>query len=326
MLDAVYGAKPGEDRSFAHGVHLMVHDLSPLFFLLPVLGAFIAFHRGPLPGEPADGRFLDVDGVRVRFTDTEETHKPVVVMVHGFASTLDAWAPVVPALSKTHRIVRLDLKGFGWSERPPGDYSPQAQAKMLLRFLDLRGVRTFSIVGHSWGCSIALAATLAAPERVEKLAFYDAWVYEAQLPVAFHWARTAIVGEMMFGTYYRERPSERMKLAFHDKKHVTPELVAHVTDGLNRPGSTAAALAAVRGQRFTSMEARYRTLRQPTLLMWGREDEVAALRAGQRLAREMPNARLVVYPSCGHFPMIEAREASNHDLASFLAQSHEQAA
>ncbi len=304
----------------------MVHELSPLFLLLPILGAFIAFHRGPLPGEPKDGRYVDVDGVRVRFMDSEETDRPVVVMLHGFASALEAWAPVAPALARTHRIVRLDLKGFGWTERPPGDYSPEAQATMLLRFLDLRGIHSFSIVAHSWGCSVALATTLAAPERVERLAFYDAWVYEAQLPVAFHWARTAIVGEMMFGTYYRERPSERMKLAFHDKKHITPELIAYVTAGLNRPGSTAAALAAVRGQRFQAMEKRYRTIQQPTLLMWGREDEVAALRAGQRLAREMPNAKLIVYASCGHFPMVEARDASNADLATFLTETQEKAA
>jgi pimeloyl-ACP methyl ester carboxylesterase len=54
--------------------------------------------------------------------------------------------------------------------------------------------------------------------------------------------------------------------------------------------------------------------------MWGREDEVTLLPYGERLARDMPNAKLVVYPQCGHFPMIEARGPSTADLVEFLAQ------
>ena len=77
----------------------------------------------------------------------------------------------------------------GWTDRPEGDYSPEAQAKLVLRLLDQRGVSRTAIVAHSWGSSVALAASMQAPERVTKLALYDAWVYEEQLPTFFHWAR-----------------------------------------------------------------------------------------------------------------------------------------
>lgn len=309
---AVAGAKANDVAP------LMLLELWPLLLLLPVFGIFLPFHHGPLPGEPEGSRFIDVDGVRIRYTDSGEAGRPVVLMLHGFASTLDAWKPVAPALSPGHRIVSLDMKGFGWSSRPAGDYSPQAHARLVLRLLDLLGVEKTAIVAHSWGCSVALATTLAAPERVTKLALYDAWVYARQLPAFFYWARTDFVGEMMFGLYYRMSPKVRMRLAFYDEKHITKELVEHVTSGLNRPGTVAAALAAVRGQRFEALEHAYRTVQQPTLILWGREDQVSALEHGRRLARELPNAKLVIYPECGHFPMIEARDASNRDLAAFL--------
>jgi pimeloyl-ACP methyl ester carboxylesterase len=54
------------------------------------------------------------------------------------------------------------------------------------------------------------------------------------------------------------------------------------------------------------------------MLMWGREDVVTTLRYGERLSRELPNSKLVVYPQCGHFPMIEAQSASTADLIAFL--------
>ncbi len=300
----------------------------------------LSFHKGPMPGEPKSARFADVDGVRVRYVDTTErvaaqpstaeepaaaqqtapAEKPTVVLVHGFASAIEAWATVAPALAATHRVIALDLKGFGWTDRPEGDYSPEAQAKLLLRLLDQRGVSRFAIVAHSWGSSVALAVALAAPERVTKIALYDAWVYEDQLPPFFHWARADGVGEALFGLWYKQRADERIALAFYDKKLVTEALVDDVNAALERPGTVAAALAAVRGQRYAEVEHRYRTVDKPTLLLWGREDLVTPLRYGERLVRDLPNAKLVTYARCGHFPMIEARASSTRDLVEFLGR------
>jgi pimeloyl-ACP methyl ester carboxylesterase len=316
----------------------VTRELLSLVFVLPFLAGCLGFHKGPMPGAPAAARFADVDGVRVRYTDTGEPEanadakanaeagananaKPTVVLVHGFASSLDVWATVAPGLARTHRVVALDLKGFGWTDRPEGDYSPEAQAKLVLRLLEQRGVTRSAIVAHSWGSSVALAASLQAPERVTKIALYDAWVYEDQLPTFFHWSRADGVGEALFGLYYKQRADERIALAFFDKKYVTERLVESVEEQLDRPGTVAAALAAVRGQNYSDAERRYRGIDKPTLLMWGREDIVTPLKYGERLARDLPNAKLVTYPRCGHFPMIEAVGASNRDLAQFLAET-----
>jgi pimeloyl-ACP methyl ester carboxylesterase len=328
----------------------VTRELLSLFLFVPFFVGCLSFHRGPMPGEPSNARFADVDGVRVRYTDTGEPEaevktpaaqptteggdatgsssratnasggdrKPTVILVHGFAASLDSWAGVVPVLSRTHRVIALDLKGFGWTDRPEGDYSPEAQAKLVLRLLELRGVSRSAIVAHSWGSSVALAAALQAPERVTKLALYDAWVYDEQLPTFFHWARANGVGEALFSLFYKERADERIALAFFDHKFVTEKLVESVDDALDRPGTLAAALAAVRGQHYEDVENRYRRIDKPTLLMWGREDIVTPLKYGERLARDLPGSKLIVYPRCGHFPMIEALSTSTRDLVQFL--------
>ena len=278
-------------------------------------GCAPAFHTGPMPGEPT-GTYKNIAGARVRYVDRGKG--PTVVLLHGFASSLDAWDPVIPELEKKHRVIALDLKGFGWTDRPPGDYSPRAQADLVFRLMNELGARSASVVGHSWGASVALRMALLSPERVERLALYDAWVYEDELPSTFFYARTDGVGEALFGAFYAERPDEKIAQAFYDERFVTEDLVEGVERALDRPGTTAAALAAARGQRFSEIERTYGRVSQPTLLLWGREDRVAALRFGERLLGDLPNARLVVYPRCGHFPMIEARAASTRDLVSFL--------
>jgi len=112
--------------------------------------------------------------------------------------------------------------------------------------------------------------------------------------------------------------STKRSFAFYDKSIVNERFVEEVNAALDRPGTVAAALAAVRGQRFAEVETKYRTIDKPTLLLWGREDIVTPVRYGERLVRDLPNAQLVTYARCGHFPMIEAQHASNRDLVKFL--------
>lgn len=299
-----------------------------LFCLLAIMLASlttgcVSFHRGPMAGEPKDATFATLEGARVHYVDRGDkgSNKTPVVLIHGFASSLRAWATVMPALEKDRRVIALDLKGFGWTDRPAGDYSPAAQARIVLGLMDELGVEKAQIVAHSWGSSVALALTLAAPRRIERIALYDAWVYEEQLPSTFLWARAGGVGEAIFAMFYKERPDEKIALAFHDKRFVTQALVDEVRSQLDRPGTTAAALAAVRGQRFFEVQKKYRTIQQPVLLLWGREDRVTTLEVGERLSQELPNARLTVYPQCGHFPMLEALAPSNRDLMTFLDAS-----
>ncbi len=295
--------------------HAAVRSLA-LSALLALAGC-VSFHQGPLEGTPKDASFETIDGVRVHYVD--EGKGPTVVLIHGFASSLGAWAPVRPALRENHRVISLDLKGFGYTDRPPGDYSPKAQATLILELLEARGVTgPVTLVAHSWGSSIALALTLMAPERVSKIALYDAWVYSDQLPNFFLWARADGLGEALIGAFYTERPDEKMASAFYDQSYITEELIETVEDQLSRPGTTGAALEAIRGQRFEEQEARYKTIDKPTLLLWGREDRVTTLSYGERLSKELQNARLVVYPQCGHFPMIEASTPSTRDLLAFI--------
>ncbi|MFI5301390.1 MAG: alpha/beta fold hydrolase, partial [Polyangiales bacterium] len=164
----------------------------------------LEFHQGAMPGAPKGATYADIDGAHIRYLDEgpkDATTTPIV-LVHGFASALENWALVQPTLKKTRRVLSLDLKGFGWSDRPPGDYSPEAEAKIVLGLMLQRGIDQADIVGHSWGASVALAVALAAPARVRSIALYDAWVYEEQLPSFFLWARAPGFGETLFALFY----------------------------------------------------------------------------------------------------------------------------
>lgn len=285
--------------------------------LAVALSGCLHFHNGPMPGEPKDATWLSVEGARVRYVDIGEG--PAVVLLHGFASSIENWTAVMPKLVKNHRVIAIDLKGFGWTDRPVADYSPAAQAKLVKAVLDERGVGRLSLVAHSWGSSVAMAFAIANPDRVERLALYDAWLYESQLPSMFHLARAKGLGEVLFGLFYDQQIEERSTNGFFDPDFVTQDFIDAVERAFERPGTKAAALETVRGMRFDEMSGQYEKVTVPTLLLWGREDIVTPVSVGERLVRQLPHATLKVYPRCGHFPMIEAVSESTRDLEVFLA-------
>ncbi len=276
------------------------------------------FHAGTLPGAPADATFVDIDGVHVRYRETGTG--PVVVLVHGYGASSDSWLPVIPTLAARHRVIAIDLKGFGWTSRPAGDYSPAAQAQLVWRVLDKLGVGDAALVGHSYGSSVVLSMAVAQPARVRRVALYSAYVYDEQVPGLFRWAEQGGIGELLFALNYKQRLEDRAPLAFVDERWVTQGGVDRLDAEMARPGTVAAALAVARRHQFGALHERLKGFARPVLLLWGEDDQVTPIRFAHRLVGELANATLEVYPRCGHIPMVEAHGPSTRDLVAFVGQ------
>ncbi|MBA3541801.1 MAG: alpha/beta fold hydrolase, partial [Deltaproteobacteria bacterium] len=265
---------------------------------LVFLAACPSFHPARLPNAPRDATFVEIDGVHVRYR--EAGSGPAVVLLHGYGASLDSWGPVMPSVAKRQRAIAIDLKGFGWTSRPEGDYSPAAQAKLVWAVLDKLGVTDVAIVGHSWGSSVSLAMAVAQPARVRRVVLYDAYVYDDQVPSFFRWGQKSGFGELLFGLFYKERIEDRAPLAYFDERWITQARIDRVEADLDKPGTVAAALATARGHHFAALHEGLKGFAKPVLLLWGEEDQVTPVRFGHRLVNELANARLITYPRCGH--------------------------
>ncbi len=244
---------------------------------------------------------------------------PAVVLIHGFGSHLGVWDSVVPALSE-HRVLRLDLLGFGDSSRRPGDYSPEGQASAVLAAMDAAGMDEAAVVAHSLGSTVALALALQAPERVSRLVLLAPWVYEEQVPWAYRDARAPGVGELVVGLWHAEHLAWRFEYSFYDPSYVTEELLDRARSMLRRRGTRAAALATIRSLGLQDRQDRYAAVSVPVLVVNGREDKVSTVPYAERLVAQLPLARLEVLPWCGHLPMIEAPEQTRRLVAYWLSK------
>lgn len=301
---------------------------------LSLSAACLSFQTKPLnhrPDEPGIFQFVEVDGVKLHLRDSaaasdtqlrpgpEDQPSDAVLMIHGYASSLATWAANFDSLASQQRVIAVDLKGFGESDKPSGDYRPIDQATLLVHLLDKLGLRKVHVVAHSWGASVALALALNFPERVDRLVLMSAWVYDAQLPMFFRLARVPGVGEALFAMYYREQPNLRIGGAFYDKSLVSEALIEAIEAAYQRPGAVAAAHATAKGQVFRDMQQHYPELQNETLLIWGREDHTSGVEVGEKLEATLANAQLMVLPRCGHLPMIERAATVNRALINFFA-------
>ena len=121
-------------------------------------------------------RIETADGVRIHVQTAGDG--PPVLLLHGFPQSLLMWRKVAPALATEHRVVALDLRGYGLSDRPPTtpDHAPyafRAMARDAVDVLQALGIDRVAVVGHDRGGRVAHRLALDHPERVERVAVLD---------------------------------------------------------------------------------------------------------------------------------------------------------
>ena len=126
----------------------------------------------PIPA--VDGvthRTVAVGGVRLHVA--EAGSGPPLVLLHGWPQHWWAWRHLIPRLAERYRVLAPDLRGWGWSDAPPGDYAKATFAADVLALLDAEGLDRVRIMGHDWGGYAAFLLALEHPERVERLVALD---------------------------------------------------------------------------------------------------------------------------------------------------------
>ena len=116
-------------------------------------------------------RHVELDEVRLHVAEAGEG--PPLVLLHGWPQHWWSWRRVIPRLAEDHRVIVPDLRGWGWSDAPPGDYAKTTFAADVLALLDREGLDRVTLVGHDWGGWTAFLLALDHPERVDRLVALD---------------------------------------------------------------------------------------------------------------------------------------------------------
>jgi len=259
---------------------------------------------------PLTGRLTTVDGVAVHHTD--EGQGPAVVLIHGFGGHTFSFRKNIPALAEHFRVIAVDLKGFGYTERPrKSDYSLTAQARMVVGLMEALGIESAAVVGHSMGGEVAMRIAAGFPERVEKLLLV-ASVSGDRFPSL---PPTPIMRPFM-AAFGRLTSRFLLRRAFYDRAHLTEE----VRQGYRAPRRIRGFMDGIyqifRDWRH-DLPIAFEKITQPALILWARAERLPNWML-DRLRTRLPQAEVHFVEEAGHLVLEEQPEAANRLMLRFL--------
>jgi pimeloyl-ACP methyl ester carboxylesterase len=270
-------------------------------------------------------RFIAVNGMQVHLRDEGPHDDPApIVLLHGTSASLHTWDGWAQALREKRRVIRFDLPGFALTgPNPENDYSIEAYVRFVKAVMDELGVQRFVIAGNSLGGQVAWAAAAALPDRVTALILVDAAGYPPEsftpqaVPVGFRIAATPGLRLLAQYTLPRGIVERSIREVYGDPSKVTPELVDLYSAMTLRQGNRKALVRSIE-QGYTGDVAQLKAVKAPTLILWGGQDKLIPPEVGQRFARDIAGAKLVMFDNLGHVPQEEDPARTVAEVKRFL--------
>lgn len=264
-------------------------------------------------------------GLVVHYRDEGNPAGPTVVLVHGFAASLQAWEPWVTRLAPDYRLISLDLPGHGLTEAPKGyQASTEGHVAVVDQLTRKLGADRFVLTGNSMGGGVAWNYALAHRDRLRGLVLVDAGGWPGtgerkETPLVFKLLANP-AGRAVLKSFDPRPLAERgLKDAYLDPALVTPALVDRYTDFARAPGHKDILLTMQSRPRAPVTPQTFARIAVPTLVMTGEKDKVIPAANSHAMAKAIPGATLVSYPDGGHVPMEQLPDRSAADLRRFLA-------
>ncbi len=295
--------------------------------------------KGRWAAPASSSKFVDVRGMSVHVRDEGprtpggEGAEPIVLL-HGTGASLHTWDGWAAELSKTQRVIRFDLPGFGltgpyagqWLQEDGGRYSLVNYAKFVVATLDALSVTQPVVLGgNSLGGTIAweTADLLRAtqPQRIAKLILVDSAGYDFKaidMPMAFQAAEIALLAPITENTLPRFTIERDVRSVYGDPSKVTPALVDLYYELALREGNRRALGLRMREPRAIAPE-RIAKITQPTLIIWGGQDRLIPPSNAQLFAKDIKGSKLVMFDALGHVPQEEDAKLTVAAVQAFLS-------
>jgi len=249
---------------------------------------------------------------------------PPLLLVHGLAGSWQNWLETIPHFLGTHRVLALDLPGFGESPMPADRISIAGYGRLVDAFCEAVGVERGAVVGNSMGGFIGAEMAIQHPHRVEKLVLVSAagltieyqrneqaLALMRRLEAVLSWAATHPRAEF----YLRPRARRGLRYVFAHPERLPGPLVVEQVRGRGKPGF----IDALDALSDYPIRDRLERIAAPTLIVWGDRDVLVPVDDADAFEELIANSRKIVYEDTGHVAMLERPERFNHDLEEFLA-------
>jgi pimeloyl-ACP methyl ester carboxylesterase len=272
----------------------------------------------------AGGTFITLSSGVTHYELSGPENQHPVVLVHGFSTPFFIFDTTFEFLVNLgFRVLRYDLIGRGYSDRPRVDYNMRLFVRQLKELLDVLGLKQIDLIGLSMGGSITASFISENPKVVRRYVLIDpAGAKRLSLPPMLETLKLPIFGELAFGLFGSMSMVKGIASDMLDK-----ETVAHFQDQykvqMKYKGFKRAILSTIRNgmlESFYELYACVGDLHKPTLLFWGTQDRTVPFEHSRIIMQAMPHAEFHAIENSGHIPHYEKPEIVNPILLEFLSK------
>ncbi len=276
------------------------------------------------------GRILHLPGGEMQVLERGSRTAPPLVLIHCFTCAIDWWDGMIPSLERDHRVIAVDLRGYGGSEKPSSGYSMEDEARFVAEALNRLGVRGATVVGHSLGGTVATALNEDFPRLVRRLVIIDQAPDESYasdgLPITAKLSFVPVLGQALWQITPDFAIKDGLGAAFAPDYDVPDRFV----DDFNRMTYTSYSSDTEGGAEGDYSEAapldrRIAQTGTPLLAIFGAEDQLYEARKALAAYANAPGAQTELISGAGHSPNVE-KPAETAALVLGFAGAEERAA
>jgi pimeloyl-ACP methyl ester carboxylesterase len=273
---------------------------------------------------PSPSQFVSLQGMQVHVRDEGPRDDPEpLLLIHGTSASLHTWDGWARALTTHRRVVRMDLPGFGLTgPAPDHDYQMVRYADFIVALMDKLGIEKAVLAGNSLGGGVAWRTAVHHPERVSRLVLVDATGYPLQstsVPLGFKLAQIEWLKPIMRQLLPRAMIESSVRNVYAQPEKVTLALVDRYYELTLREGNRESLTQRMKLRETDAKDAHLiARIRQPTLILWGAQDQLIPEASGRRFHQDVGGSQYVVLEGLGHVPHEEDPERSLAAVMAFL--------
>ena len=258
--------------------------------------------------------------------EEQGTGRPIVLL-HGLGASTYMWRHLAPPLAKEHRVIAIDLKGFGRSDKPVDfNYRIEDHAALVRGLIVKLALDNVTLVGHSFGGAVALLLAVdeerRGDRRISRLVLMNTPAFEQSPSLAISVLRLPLVPYVLLPILTPEFGARAILTPVNgDATTLKQRDIDAYAQPLREPGALHALIETGRGvepEKLEEVISYYHQLQQPSLIIWCRHDPTVPLAIGQRLARTLPRATMTVFDTCRHVPPEQSIRETERRVLSFL--------
>lgn len=249
-----------------------------------------------------------IDNISVNYIDVGEGE--VILLLHGWGSNITLFDGIVKTLSPNHRVVALDMPGFGKTSEPPQPWCVDDYADFAAKFLNALNIKEFSVLVHSFGGRVLfkLNAKEELPFVINKAVLIDSAgimpkkTFKQKVSLRMYKAARCIMSTKVLHFLYPDAVENmRKKRGSADYNNATPTMRRTLVKVVNE-----------------DLEPLVSKLNCPTLIIWGDADTATPISDAELMERLIPDAGLVVCEGSGHYSFLEQPAKVHGALKAFF--------